>query len=99
MEAAIDRIMQTYDLIQASFPGGPLPAVVAVEADDVTSPRFEAALADFREQALATGQMQDPIQVQVNDDATVAVISVPLAGTGTDDASTEALPDWVTEEA
>jgi len=35
--------------------------------------------------------MEDPIQVQVNDDATVAVISVPLAGTGTDDASTEAL--------
>ena len=84
-------IMQTYDKIQAAFPGGPLPAVVAVEADDVTSPQFEAALADFREQALATGEMEDPIQVQVSDDATVAVVSVPLAGTGTDDASTEAL--------
>ena len=84
-------IMQTYDRIQAAFPGGPLPAVVAVEADDVTSPEFEAALADFREQALATGQMEDPIQVQVNDDETVAIVSVPLAGTGTDDASTEAL--------
>ena len=84
-------IMQTYDRIQAAFPGGPLPAVVAVEANDVTSPQFEAALADFREQALATGQMEDPIQVQVNDDETVAIVSVPLAGTGTDDASTEAL--------
>jgi RND superfamily putative drug exporter len=84
-------IMQTYDKIQAAFPGGPLPAVVAVEADDVTSPDFEAALADFRRQALATGQMEDPIQVQVNDAETAAIVSVPLAGTGTDDASTEAL--------
>ncbi len=84
-------IMKTYDRIQASFPGGPLPAVVAVEADNVTSPKFEAALADFREQALATGQMEDPIEVNVNDAGTVAVLSVPLAGTGTDDASTDAL--------
>jgi RND superfamily putative drug exporter len=84
-------IMQTYDRIQASFPGGPLPALVAVEADDVTSPEFEAALADFRTEALATGQMEDPIEVQANDEGTVALISVPLDGTGTDDASTAAL--------
>ena len=28
-------VMQTYDRIQEAFPGGPLPAVVVVEADDV----------------------------------------------------------------
>ena len=84
-------IMQTYDRVQAAFPGGPLPAVVAVEADDVTSPAFEAVLADFRERALATGQVEEPIQVQANDEGTVALISVPLVGTGTDDASTAAL--------
>ncbi len=32
-------IMQTYDRIQAAFPGGPLPAVVVVQADDVTRAR------------------------------------------------------------
>ena len=31
-------IMQTYERIQDEFPGGPLPAVVVVEADDVTTP-------------------------------------------------------------
>ncbi len=31
--------MQTYDRIQAAFPGGPAPAVVVVEADDVDRPR------------------------------------------------------------
>ena len=35
-------IMKTYDRIQASFPGGPLPAVVAVEGDSVASPEFAA---------------------------------------------------------
>ena len=29
-------VMQTYDRIQKAFPGGPLPATVVVEADDVT---------------------------------------------------------------
>ena len=32
-------IMQTYDRIQAAFPGGPLPAVIVVQADDVTRAR------------------------------------------------------------
>ena len=36
-------IMQTYDRIQAAFPGGPLPAVVVVQADDVTAPAVSAA--------------------------------------------------------
>jgi uncharacterized membrane protein YdfJ with MMPL/SSD domain len=84
-------IMQSYDRIQAAFPGGPLPALVAVEGDTLASPEFETALADFREQALASGEMEDPIQVQVNDESTAAIVSVPLAGTGTDDASTRAL--------
>ena len=32
------EVMQVYDRIQAAFPGGPLPALVAVQADDVTKP-------------------------------------------------------------
>ena len=35
-------IMQTYDRIQAAFPGGPLPAIVAVQADDVRAPEVQA---------------------------------------------------------
>ena len=34
-------IMQTYDRIQDAFPGGPLPAVVVVQADDVTAPAVQ----------------------------------------------------------
>lgn len=84
-------IMQTYDRIQTAFPGGPLPAVVAIEADDVGSTEVQGAIADLREQALATDQMRDPIQVQTNPDGTVALVSIPLAGDGDDEASQAAL--------
>ena len=48
-------IMQTYDRIQAEFPGGPLPAVVAVEATDVTAPAVQDAIADLRTEAMRPG--------------------------------------------
>jgi uncharacterized membrane protein YdfJ with MMPL/SSD domain len=84
-------IMQTYDRIQAEFPGGPLPAIVAVEADDVTAPPVRDALRDLRTQALATGLMSDPVEVQVSPNRRVATVSVPLAGGGTDETSFRAL--------
>ena len=37
-------IMQTYDRIQAAFPGGPMPALVVVEADDVTTPAVQKGI-------------------------------------------------------
>jgi uncharacterized membrane protein YdfJ with MMPL/SSD domain len=85
------EIMKTYDRIQAAFPGGPLPAIVAVEADDVTAPAVQTAIGDLREQAVNTGLMQEPITVQTNDANTVALVSVPLDGNGTNDASNRAL--------
>jgi RND superfamily putative drug exporter len=85
------EIMQTYDRIQAAFPGGPLPATVAVEAEDVTAPEVRSAIGDLRREALATGRMADPIDVQVSPNRRVATISVPLAGKGSDEASYAAL--------
>ncbi|MDQ3867369.1 MAG: MMPL family transporter [Actinomycetota bacterium] len=82
-------VMQTYNRIQAAFPGGPLPAAVAIETDDVTAPEVRAAIADLRDRALATGLMDDPIQVDPSPNRRVAVISVPLAGEGAGDATSE----------
>jgi RND superfamily putative drug exporter len=84
-------IMKTYDRIQTAFPGGPLPAVVAVRADDVTAPAVRAAIARMRTQAVATGEMQEPVEVRVSPDRTLARVDIPLAGKGTDDASDRAL--------
>ncbi len=82
-------VMQTYERIQTAFPGGPLPAVVAVEADDVTAASVQGGIDALREQALATGLMQDPIHVQQSPNGKVALVSVPLAGEGAGDPASE----------
>lgn len=84
-------IVQTYERIQAAFPGGPLPAVVAIEAPDVAAPELRAAIARLRSEAVATGLMAEPITVRSSEDGRVALVSVPLAGRGTDEASARAL--------
>jgi uncharacterized membrane protein YdfJ with MMPL/SSD domain len=85
------EIMHTYDRIQAEFPGGPMPATVAVEADDIRSDEAQAALRDFRREALATGLVSQPITVQESPNGKVALVSVPLKGQGNDDLSNRAL--------
>jgi uncharacterized membrane protein YdfJ with MMPL/SSD domain len=82
---------QVYDRIQAAFPGGPLPAIVAVQADDVTKPEVQAGIQAMTEKALATGQMSEPINTTISPDKSVAVVSIPMDGDGTDEVSEAAL--------
>ena len=84
-------IMQTYARVQHAFPGGPQPAVVVVSASDVTSPGVEAQIAALRRQAVASGEMFNPVTVDVNRAHDVAAITVPLAGDGENGASRHAL--------
>jgi RND superfamily putative drug exporter len=84
-------VMQTYDRIQAAFPGGPLPAQVAVEADNVRSPQMQSAIAELTRRALASGDVRQPVQVEVAPGDHVARVSLPLAGGGTDSRSYDAL--------
>ena len=83
--------LQTYNRIQQVFPGGGSPAVVVVEAPDVTAPAVAGAGRAFERAALASGQMNEPITFIVNPARTAAIIRVPLAGTGEDAASIRAL--------
>jgi uncharacterized membrane protein YdfJ with MMPL/SSD domain len=85
------RVIQTYDRMQAAFPGSALPANVVVKAPDVTAPTVQAAIERLEERALASGRMHEPITVAVNDDRTVANITVPIEGKGTDSESSESL--------
>jgi uncharacterized membrane protein YdfJ with MMPL/SSD domain len=84
-------VVQTYDRMQQAFPGAALPANVVVKAPDVNAPAVRDAIQRLERQALASGQMHQPITVDVNREATVANITVPIAGTGTDPASNTAL--------
>ncbi|SEN33895.1 putative drug exporter of the RND superfamily [Actinacidiphila rubida] len=49
------KVVQTYEAINAAFPGGPDPAHVVVKADDITAPAVTRAIADFRAQAVSSG--------------------------------------------
>ncbi len=84
-------VIKTYNQMQEAFPGGPIPAVVAVSADDVTSPRVKTAIADLTRQAASSPSFEQPITVEVSSDRTVAQVSIPLAGDGDDAQSTAAL--------
>jgi uncharacterized membrane protein YdfJ with MMPL/SSD domain len=74
-----------------AFPGGNSPADVAISADDVRGGPVAAAIAELRRLALASGQMKGPIDVETSANGTIARVSIPLAGAGTDDASQAAL--------
>jgi putative drug exporter of the RND superfamily len=81
----------TYNQIQTDFPGGPAPAVVVVQAHDVTSPVVHGAISAMEQDALRSGQMTQPIFEQVNPARNVAVVSIPLAGSGDNAVSVRAL--------
>jgi RND superfamily putative drug exporter len=84
-------IMRTYDRIQKAFPGGPLPAVVVVQARDVTAPVVTSAVARMAGSAVSSGQMSGPVIVSTSRDRTVAAVTISLAGSGTDTRSERAL--------
>ncbi|QKW49547.1 MMPL family transporter [Streptomyces buecherae] len=75
--------------ITDTFPGGPSPAQVVVEAD-VTAPGFVNAVADFRKKAAASGEF-GTVEVVTHPEKGVAEIDVPLAGNGSDETSKHAL--------
>jgi RND superfamily putative drug exporter len=82
--------MQAYNKVQDAFPGGATPAVVAVEGD-ISDAQLQAAVAELRTKALASGEALEPIQVENAPNGKALIVSIPLVGSGTDDASNEAL--------
>jgi uncharacterized membrane protein YdfJ with MMPL/SSD domain len=84
-------VVKTYNKVQKAFPGGPIPAVVAISSADVSSPAVTGAIADLRKQAAASPLFKQPITTDINADRTVAEIDIPLAGDGSDSKSSAAL--------
>jgi RND superfamily putative drug exporter len=84
-------VMKTYNRIQQAFPGGPVPVQVVLSAKDVDSPSVRGAIVALKREALASGQMHEPITVDVNSTRTLARIAVPLVGDGVDNTSQDAL--------
>jgi RND superfamily putative drug exporter len=84
------EVIKVYERMQAAFPGSALPAEVVVKAPSVRTPAMRAAIDRLEQRAVASGQAFDPIVVATNEQGTVADITVPIAGNGTDAASNAA---------
>ena len=84
-------LLTTYDRLKVAFPGTEISASVVVKAADVEAPRVQAAIQDLTEAALATDVMNQPVQVSTNPAGTVAIVSIPVAGDGSNGPSVAAL--------
>jgi RND superfamily putative drug exporter len=84
-------IVKTYDRIQSAFPGAQMPADVVVKAANVKAPAVQRGIHALEVKALATGEMKQPIQTRINRAGTVARVSIPLVGDGSNGRSTHAL--------
>ena len=84
-------VVKTYDRMQGAFPGTALPAYVVVKAADVNAPAVRQAIGRLKAAALATGRARSPITVDTNSEGTIANITVPILGKGTDAQSNASL--------
>ncbi len=81
--------LEAFHVIEDNFPGGASQAVVAVRSDDPTATM--AQIDELKRQALATGEILEPIDVDRSPDGSTFQVSVALAGEGTDSVSDHAL--------
>jgi uncharacterized membrane protein YdfJ with MMPL/SSD domain len=84
-------VIKVYDRTVKAFPGEPLPAIVVVSAPNVTAPDVTAGIAALKRAALATGEIGEPVSVDISASRTAARVRLSLAGTSTDAASNHAL--------
>jgi uncharacterized membrane protein YdfJ with MMPL/SSD domain len=84
-------IMQTYDRMQAAFPGEQFTADIVVEGKNLDEAQITAAAEQMRQIARDSDQFNEPVTIDRSPDGQVAVIEVPLAGTGNDETSLAAV--------
>ena len=84
-------IMQTYDRMQAAFPGETFSADIVVEGRNLDRAEVRAAAEDVRAIARESDHFQEPVTAELSPDGQIAFIEVPLAGTGTDERSMSAV--------
>jgi uncharacterized membrane protein YdfJ with MMPL/SSD domain len=77
-------VVKTYKRIEAAFPVERAPAHVVIRARTTDSPAVTTVIARLRGST-------DGVEVDVNPARTVAVVSIPLPGTGTDSVSERGL--------
>lgn len=85
------HLLTAYNRLDAAFPGTQISADVVVKAADVQSSEVQAEIQELTDAAVGTEVMNQPVAVSVNPAGTVAVVSIPVAGNGSDGPSNAAL--------
>jgi uncharacterized membrane protein YdfJ with MMPL/SSD domain len=85
------KFLGTYNRLKVAFPGTEIGANVVIKAPNVEAPAVLEAIGQLKWRAIDSGVMNEPIDVDVNPAKTVANISIPIEGDGTDSTSNQAL--------
>jgi uncharacterized membrane protein YdfJ with MMPL/SSD domain len=85
------ELLVTYNRLKDAFPGTDVAASVVVKAPNVEAPAVQEAIGQLKWRAIDSGVMNEPIDVDVNPEKTVANINIPVEGDGTDSTSNAAL--------
>jgi uncharacterized membrane protein YdfJ with MMPL/SSD domain len=85
------NLLTTYNRLKEAFPGTEIGANVVIKAPNVEAPEVKEAIGQLEWRAIDSGVMNDPIDVDVNAAKTVANVSIPIEGNGTDSTSKQAL--------
>jgi RND superfamily putative drug exporter len=83
--------VKTYNKLQEAFPGGAIPYEVVIKAANVNTPQLEEAVGQIKWQAYSLIGSREPMETVVNDQGTIAVVSLPVPGKATDDRAIEGL--------
>jgi RND superfamily putative drug exporter len=84
-------IVATLDQIQQAFPEAPSPAEVVVTGHGLTGPAIRGAVRALERSASAHGPIRPPVTAAPAAGGRALLVSVPLAGNGTDASSNSAL--------
>jgi RND superfamily putative drug exporter len=83
--------VQTMNTVQRAFPQAPAPAEIVVSGTDLTGARVTSAVSALRAQVTADGPVRGPVTESVLGGGRALLVSVQLAGNGTDTTSNSAL--------
>jgi putative drug exporter of the RND superfamily len=84
-------VVQVLAEIQHDFPAKPAPADVVVSGSNLESPAMQQAITSLRARAADGGPIHGSVSATAVADGKALVIQVPLAGNGSDTASTNAV--------
>jgi RND superfamily putative drug exporter len=84
-------IMKTFERMQDAFPGTADPGQVVIKADDVSTPEVASAIGALKYQVRHTKGFEAGITTDQSENGKVAIVSVPLGGSGNDSTSYAAL--------